>query len=94
MSKPVRPKDYDRPGYRETGPKRRVIDRLHAEEMDVDPYDIFDQLSAGEKAGLDPTIGYGAAWQDGRDGLPIRGSSPEYQDGYLAGMKVRGETVQ
>lgn len=91
---PVRPKTYDRPGYRETSHKRREIERLAEAEMDVDPYDIFNQLTAGEKQALDPTIGYGAAWQDGRDGRPIRGNSPEYEDGYLAGLKVRGETVQ
>jgi hypothetical protein len=56
---------------------------------DDDPYTIFDQLTAGEKAALDPTIGYGAAWQDGHEGRPIRGSSPEYEDGYLSGQKAR-----
>lgn len=94
MSKPVRPKDYDRPGYREQSHKRREIERLAAEEMDVDPYAIFNQLTTGEQVSLDPTRGYGHGYQDGRDGLPIGGSSPEYEDGYLAGLKVRGETKQ
>jgi hypothetical protein len=75
--------------------EKEVYRRSHViEPEDADPYDIFNQLTAGEKQALDPTIGYGAAWQDGRDGRPIRGSSPEYEDGYLAGLKVRGETVQ
>jgi hypothetical protein len=39
---------------------------------DDDPYAIFYQLTAGEKASLDPTLSYGSGWQDGRDGRPIR----------------------
>jgi hypothetical protein len=91
---PVRPKTYDRPGYREQSMKRREIARLADAEMDVDPYDIFNQLTPGEKAALDPTLGYGVGWQDAKAGRPIRGSSPEYEDGYLSGQQARGETVQ
>jgi hypothetical protein len=92
----VRPKHYDRPGHRSQ--TAATVDlkapTITDFEDDADPYDIFNQLTAGEKASLDPTLSYSSGYRDGRDGRPIRGSSPEYEDGYLAGLKVRGETVQ
>lgn len=90
---PNRPKTYDRPGYREQSRKFRELERLAEQEME-DPYAIFGQLTEGERASLDATKGYGHGWQDGRDGRPITGSSPEYEDGYLAGLKVGVEQRQ
>lgn len=91
----VRPKYYDRPGHRSQIAATADLKAPTVDEFaDHDPYSIFDQLTAGEKAALDPTLSYSHGWQDARDGRPIRGNSPEYEDGYLAGLKVRGETVQ
>jgi hypothetical protein len=54
----------------------------------------YDHLTDAERAELDPTLSYGVGWQDGREGRPLRGSSPEYEDGYCAGLLVRGVVVQ
>lgn len=37
---------------------------------------------------LDPTLSYGCGHRDGEEGKPIRGSSPEYEDGHRAGRKT------
>lgn len=35
---------------------------------------------------LDPTLSYGCGWQHAQRGIMPRGSSPEYEDGYKAGL--------
>lgn len=60
-------------------------------DEDTDPYDIFNQITDDERLSLDPTLGYSSGYRDGKFANPIRGSSPEYEDGYLAGLKIREE---
>lgn len=155
---PVRPKTYDRPGYRSREMQRREIDRNHdrdvADALEERRYRVgwetgsefdgtdqihacevmatsevrakmmvqrehpegrnwvafepksrtaatwgeganpFDHITYAERQALDPTLSYSHGWQDARYGKPIRGNSPEYEDGFCAGLKVRGETVQ
>jgi hypothetical protein len=40
---------------------------------------------------LDPTLSYGAGHWDGKHGKPCRGSSPEYEEGYLSGSRERSQ---
>jgi hypothetical protein len=56
--------------------------------QEADPYEIFD-CSADDHARRDPTLSYCHGHEDGEAGRPIRGSSSEYEDGYLAGRAAK-----